>query len=204
MYRWEVVYLPDYEDCNRNVIDVGVKAMRGKVIALGDKREQGLVLSVDRTYFQPDTSLVLSSGVDCIRVGQTIVSLPSDEDSNPIGAYWKEVDGRQVRIFGTGGWPWWTQIVGWYDEEGFSPSPGWAVWERDHKKSTVELSERDKHTSLGTCLSSCGDGFKDVLRGEYTNLPQKVYQIEGLGKDAVLGRAPIASKKFKQECTNGV
>ena len=189
MYRWEVVYLPDYEDCNRKVIDVGAKAMPGKVIALGDKIEQ---------------RLVLSSGVGCIKVGQTIVSLPSDEDSNPIGAYWKEVDGRQVRIFGTGGWPWWTQIVGWYDEEGFSPSPGWAVWERDHKKSAIEFSERDKHTALGTCLSSCGDGFKDVLRGEYTNLPQKVYQIEGLGKDAVLGRAPIASKKFKQECTNGV
>ena len=204
MYRWNAIYLPDYEDCDREVLDVGARAMPGKVIALQDKRKQGQVLCVDRTYFQPDTCLVVSSGVGCIKVGQTMVSLPSDEDTNPIGAYWKEVGGRQVRIFGTGGWPWWTQLVGWYDADGFTPTPGWAVWNQDERKSSIELTEGGKKAMLGTCLSSCGDGFKDVLRGEYTDLPNELYKIEGLGKDAVLGRAPIASKKFKQEITNGV
>lgn len=200
MYRFETVWVPKYSDCDKQVLDVGARAMPGKVVCLQDRQPESAIAIPDKDYIQPDTSLVVSSGVECLPVGTTVVSKPSYQD-DPVGAYYKEVEGRWVRIFGIP-YRWNRQLMATLSENGLSPLPGWAIWQLEWEHSYIGPSRRTPKP-YAKCLVSCGDGFSDPLGGETTILPDEFYRIHGHGEDLVIGEVETASKGFalEQFCT---
>ena len=198
MYRANTLWIQDYSECNKEVLDVGATAMPGKIVAIQDRATFSTVLSVDREYFQPDTCLVVSSGVDCVPVGAIVVPRPGAIQTDTVGAYWKNTkDGREVRIFGLPD-PWYWQLCGFVDRSGFHPYPGWGIWETEEEDSVIDRVMQNPVT--GVCVESCGDGFLDPLNGQRTVLPDG-FKVKG--KDWIVAEAPIVSKGFLTEITYG-
>lgn len=188
--------LPRYEDVDRTFPDCGMTCLPGRIAGLSHPINTNAVIhTVDREYMHPDVVTVCSSGVSCVKEGSVWALKPDS------GAFWKKIEGRELRIIGVSR-PWWESVLGELRDDGFHPAPGYALIEREEERMGF-LESAKKHLPYGKCLESVGDGFSDPLKGERVALNLEMWRLDLEERDFYLVSdsqaliwADIASKNW--------
>lgn len=133
------------EDCGESVVEVsGLRwpnqtdrpcfGCGGKVSETKVARERLITSHQD-----PCLALVACSGIDGIEKGEVLVLQPeAGLFKDPPDKGWDGWDRRQLRILPGIGYDWKDCVLGRLTKDGFEPSPGWLLVEREPKKGLLE------------------------------------------------------------------
>lgn len=141
-----------------------------------------------RGYYEPDLATVVSDQVPDLTPGEVVVVAPDH------GAFYP-FDKRELRLLGVA-MPWWESIVGKWSPEGFAPSPGWMLIDREPVEREIEVAKAKRFMDVGKVLGCNGQVDLSGERVEFGDWP--CYTFRGLPESWCVVRAPIAGRKWLQ------
>ena len=206
-----VLFMRPFEDCCKRVSRTGYTALPGRLAALSQPTNEGRsVLMAEKDHYAPDLAMIVSSGINGFRQGETVVLAPdhgtfldpppegwtrlpgsNDSDVNPYRR-----DDRELRIIGVIK-PWWESVIGKWSKDGFAAAPGWLLIDREPLTGEILTTDRAKKwNEVGIVGSDCTDQASMIgERVVFTGMPYYTFD-SCLPKSYCVVNAGLASKKW--------
>lgn len=189
--------MQDFDKIDREVPDLGVRCLPGRVAGVTHLPSQTGILLPDRERYWPDTVTVTSSGVKGVEAGDVWVVAPSH------GMFMERIGlgERELRIFGVA-CPWWESLIAKVTESGLAPGPGWMLVEREKVVPHPLMPLYTGFSTVGTVISDCTD--QETMSGqriEFSHLQEgdpyrRFYVLKDGPQEWCLIRDRFASKKW--------